>query len=328
MVLESLLPPVLRLTGQMLGVRGCLFTFHRAASAALWDRLPNRDFYLNLAFLDTLLTYLKETGWDIVTLDEAIARAASPKPTRRFVNFSVDDCYRDTFEEVVPLFRAHQAPVTLFVTTGIPDGTMSLWQAGLEDVLLNHGSVILSSGTLALETNEQKRLAFENLSRLWDGPQADQCYIDFCALNQIDAEALRQKHAISWDMLAQLKNDPSVEMGGHTVSHPRISSLNASEANAELLNCRLRLEEKLGQPVRHFAFPYGRSGDCGQRDFEIAAKAGYASAATTRKGLVFANQDASRLPRITLNGKHQNLNLVSAHLMGLTAVAAKALGRV
>ena len=108
--MEALLRPIGTLSDVATGARGCLFTFHRAAPSAFWERLPNRNFYLDLAYLDRLLGYLKAQGWSIVTVEEAIERAAADRPGDRFVNFSVDDCYRDTFEQVVPLFQKRQAP--------------------------------------------------------------------------------------------------------------------------------------------------------------------------------------------------------------------------
>eukprot|EP01037_Dinobryon_pediforme_P015535 gene15535-15682_t len=317
-----------RIADQILGARGGLFTFHRGARAARWETLPNRNFYLNLDFLDTVLRHLRQENWDIVTIEEAVRRASAPELGRKFVNFSVDDCYRDTFEEIVPLFREHKAPVTLFVSTGIPDATMTLWGAGLEDALLQRDRVLLDNGWLDARDSAAKRQAYDSIATLWDGPHANACYERFCQLNQIDIAAMHWKHAISWDMLAQIKDDPCVEIGGHTINHPRVSSLAPDAALAELAGCRLRLEEKLGLPVRHFAFPYGRSADCGPRDFDIARQAGFASAATTCKGLVHTGQQVAHLPRITLNGGHQTLAMVEAHLAGLTAMAAKVLGRV
>ena len=111
---------------------GCMLTFHRAAPATRWADLPNKGFYLNLDYLDNLLGTLKRDGWEIVTVEELTGRLMRGENGSRLVNFSVDDCYRDTFEHVVPLFRRHGVPVTLFVTTGIPDGSMPLAWAGLE----------------------------------------------------------------------------------------------------------------------------------------------------------------------------------------------------
>lgn len=320
--------PVIRAVDTLLGSRGCLFTFHRGAPSALWARLPNRDFYLDLDFLDRFLSDLARNGWAVVTVEEALARAARGDGGGRYVNFSIDDCYRDTYEQVVPLFRNRGVPVTLFVTTGIPDGTLPLWAAGLEDALLEHDHVALDDRIVEAGTPEAKRAAFERIATLWDGPEAGKYYAAFCALNGIDEQAMHWKHAISWEMLAELSRDPLVEIGAHTVTHARISSLTPSDAFAELHGSRERLRQQLGVAVRHFAFPYGRSGDCGPRDFDIAREAGFASAATTRKGLLRHGRDAYGLPRVTINGAHQSLGMMELHLNGVTSAAARMLGRV
>lgn len=312
----------------LLGSRGCLFTFHRVARSEEWEALPNRDFYLDLTFLDQLLSYLARTGWQVVTIEEALERAARGRAGDRYVNFSIDDCYRDTFEEIIPLFRRHFVPVTLFVTTGIPDGTMPMWCIGLEDTLLRRNRVLVDGTPTEILTSDAKRAAYARISAAWDGPQAGAYYNRFCRENGIDAAALHRKHAMSWDMLDAVRKDALVEIGSHTVSHARISSLSSQDAFAELHDSRERLRRKLGVAARHFAFPYGRSGDCGARDFAIARQAGYASAATTRKGIVRAGQDAYSLPRNTLNGAHRNLTMIELHLTGITGAAARVLGRV
>jgi peptidoglycan/xylan/chitin deacetylase (PgdA/CDA1 family) len=325
---ETLIRPISMAADMLMGTRGCLMTFHRGASARAWDKLPNRDFYLDTDFLDQFLSHLKARNWDVVTMEEAVRRSRLNRPNDRFANFSVDDCYRDTYEEIMPLFRRHGVPVTLFVTTGIPDGTLSLWAAGLEDTLLNNDRVMLDDGSIDVSTSEAKRAAFHRIADSWDGPQAASRYATFCARNGVDIEAMHWKHAISWEMLEELRNDPLAEIGGHTVTHARISSLSPDGALGELKGSRDRLIERLNIPARHFAFPYGRSGDCGPRDFAIARDAGYASAATTRKGLVRRGQDAYGLPRCTINGSDRSLATMELHLSGLTGMAARMTGRV
>ena len=325
---EALIRPIAIAADLFSATRGCLMTFHRGAPARVWDKLPNRDFYLDTDFLDRFLTHLHKRGWDVVTMEEAIWRAKRGQDNDRFVNFSVDDCYRDSYEEIVPLFRRHGVPVTLFVTTGIPDGTLSLWAAGLEDTLLNNARVMLEDGAVEVATPEAKREQFHRIATSWDGPQAASRYRTFCALNGVDIDAMHWKHAISWDMLEELRDDPLVEIGAHTVTHARISSLSPDGALGELKGSRDRLVERLGIASRHFAFPYGRSGDCGPRDFAIARTAGYASAATTRKGLVRSGQDAYSLPRCTINGSDRSLATMELHLAGLTGMAARMTGRV
>lgn len=325
---DAVIRPVTIMADYFMAARGCLMTFHRAAPSKAWDTLPNRDFYLDLDFLDQFLSYLTDRGWAVVTMEEALRRSKHADRYGRFINFSVDDCYRDTFENVVPLFRRHGLPVTLFVTTGIPDGTLALWAAGLEDVLSHRSRIVVDDGTIDVGTAEAKRAAFEKIAASWDGPDAADRYRAFCQRNGIDIDAMHRRHAISWDMLESLRDDPLVEIGAHTVTHARISSLSAADAFAEIEGSRRRLIEKLGVAARHFAFPYGRSGDCGPRDFDLARKAGFASAATTRKGLVRSGQQPFGLPRNTINGAHRSLAMMELHLTGVTGAAARMTGRV
>ena len=69
----------------------------------------------------------------------------------------------------------------------------------------------------------------------------------------------------------------------------------------------------------------GPATDLAASDFEIARRAGYASASTTRKGLVRGGRDPFGLPRNTLNGSHRHLAFAKAHLTGLTGRAARVL---
>lgn len=325
---KALTEPLAQVAHRMLGPRGCLLTFHRAAPPRLWHKLPNRDFYLDIEFLDRFLTSLLAQKWEIVTVGEALRRSGSADDNSRYVNFSIDDCYRDTFELIAPVFRRHNVPLTLFVTTGIPDGTASLWPIGLEYALLERDEIRLDGQVLGLFAPEQRRATYQRIAATWDGPDAPRRYAAFCAENHVDADAMHWAHAITWEMLETLARDPLIEIGAHTVTHPRISSLAPDAALAELKGSRLRLNERLGINVQHFAFPYGRSGDCGPRDFALAREAGFLSAATTRKGLVRGGQDRFSLPRNTINGSHRSLAAMEMHLLGLTGIAARIAGRV
>jgi peptidoglycan/xylan/chitin deacetylase (PgdA/CDA1 family) len=324
----ALMQPLVQAAHRMLGPRGCLLTFHRAATPDLWEKLPNRDFYLDIEFVDRFLSHLVAQKWDIVTIGEALRRSGNADDNSRYVNFSIDDCYRDTFELVAPVFRRHNVPLTLFVTTGIPDGTASIWPIGLEYILLERDQVSLDGEVIKPSTPEERRAAYQRIAARWDGPEASRYYAKFCAENRVDMNAMHWTHAITWEMLEALAKDPLIEIGAHTITHPRISTLAPDEALAELEGARVRLNERLGINVEHFAFPYGRSGDCGPRDFALARDAGFMSAATTRKGLVRGGQDCFRLPRNTINGSHRSVAAMDMHLLGLTGIAARIAGRV
>ena len=307
--------------------QGCLLMFHRVAPSAAWSGLPNRGFHIDAAFLGRLLDHVTASGWDVVTLDGALARLRDGGG-RRFVNFSIDDVYRDTMEVAAPVFRSRNLPVTLFVTTGIPDGTVTLWQAGLEAILMARDQVALEGGGAAdAGTAKAKRRLFNRLATAWEADAPELRYQRFCALNGHDPAALHDRNAVSWAMLEAVRDDPCVEVGAHTVSHARLSALPLETARQEIAGCRARLQERLRLPVRHFAFPYGRRGDCGGREAALAQQAGFATAATTRRGLVGGANLAGlhALPRNTLNGVHRHTSQAEVHLSGLGGIVTQIL---
>lgn len=320
-----------KVTRRVIGTHGCIFTFHRVARHDTWDALPNRDFYIDLDFLDALLTHLTRTGCSVVTVSEmleALRRPDADSRGRRLVNFSIDDCYRDTYDLLVPLFRAHGLPLTLYVTTDIPDARHLLPWVGLERVLATRAEVNDNGRVHALRDSEARRTAFQSLWREWEASgDLTARYLAFCAGNNADPAALRDEAMITWDMLRDLARDPLVEIGGHTKSHPRVSGLPLDRAREEIAGCADRLSHMLQRRIEHFAFPYGRSADCGPRDFALVREAGLASAATTRKGLCLPGLDPFSLPRNTLNGRRKSIAMAEASLSGLSGFAAHVTGR-
>jgi peptidoglycan/xylan/chitin deacetylase (PgdA/CDA1 family) len=81
---------------------------------------------------------------------------------------------------------------------------------------------------------------------------------------------------MSWNELRVLA-DAGWEIGSHTKSHPRLSSLSDSDLERELEDSRLILEERFGRPCPGLAYPYG---DHDARVVEAAGRAGYTAAGT------------------------------------------------
>jgi peptidoglycan/xylan/chitin deacetylase (PgdA/CDA1 family) len=81
---------------------------------------------------------------------------------------------------------------------------------------------------------------------------------------------------MSWDQLAQLQG-AGWEIGSHTHTHPRLPALSDSALADELTRSRELCAERLGEPCRSLAYPYG---DHDARVVAAAGRAGYEAAAT------------------------------------------------
>jgi peptidoglycan/xylan/chitin deacetylase (PgdA/CDA1 family) len=81
---------------------------------------------------------------------------------------------------------------------------------------------------------------------------------------------------MSWESLRSTA-EAGWEIGSHTVSHPKLTTLGDAELREELLQSREECTSKIGTTCRSIAFPYG---DCDERVIEASREAGYSAVAT------------------------------------------------
>lgn len=286
---------------------------------------PNSILEITPEFLDGVISLVKQHGYDLVTMDTALQRLNSSESSAPFAVFTLDDAYRDNLLHARPVFRRHECPFTIYAAPAIQDGTCELWWRGLEAVVAGStqltGEIADESFDLTCVTDAQKTAAWERIYwplRGMDQHAQRQWIRTFCVNHRVDLEAICRAEAMTWDELRLVAADPLCTIGAHTINHFAISRLSEAEALQEMTESADRLEQEIGYRPRHFAYPFGDESSAGARDFVLARKAGFASAVTTRKGLVYsAHRDyPMALPRVSLNGNFQRLRYTDVLLSG------------
>lgn len=304
---------------------GIIFMLHRVLPGISGDFAPNAGLTVTPEFLDTVLCNVREAGLDIVSMDEAHERVTLGLFERRFACFTLDDGYKDNAEHAFPVFRAHDAPFTIYVPSDFPEGKGELWWVALEDVIRQNELIDLaplgSPGSIETRTTEEKFAAFDKLyAELRDCEQdAQRQKIGLLAGHHgIDIAEICRRLIMSWDEIRDLARSPLVTIGAHTVKHFAVSRLTAERARHEMKAGADRIAEKTGTWPHHFSFPYGDEGSAGPRDFRIAAELGFKTAVTTRKGLLFPEHanHLTALPRVSLNGSYQSEVFTRLYLSG------------
>lgn len=85
---------------------------------------------------------------------------------------------------------------------------------------------------------------------------------------------------MSWEMIEELGRS-GVAIGSHGMAHVDLTIVSDVELDRELTVSKSTLEDRLGQQVTHFAFPYGRFS---RRVWDAALKAGYTHLFTIQLG--------------------------------------------
>lgn len=212
------------------------------------------------------------------------------------VLITVDDGYRDYLLHAHAAFQEFHIPVTVYLVSDFLDGRCWLWwneiEYALEHTRLDH-AVMPVNGTqydLPLGTPTEQGKAFYTLCEaLKSLPNDGRLAAKQEILRSLDvvlpAELPAKWQSLTWDEVRVLARQ-NVEFGGHSRTHPILSSL-ADDAmlRDEIAGCKQRIESELNAPVHHFCYPNGQPQDVGSRVTDVTRESGYRTAVTTEKGM-------------------------------------------
>lgn len=312
------------LAGRFAG-SGVILTFHHVRLAS--DRIfpENRLLEITPAFLESVIRLLGELDYEIIPLDALNSRIASGEG-RRFAVLTFDDGYYDTRDYALPILKRYEAPFTVFVAPGFADRSTTLWWLDLEDAIRARGAidVQLPGGRFQHPVRKPRDLSagFRRLYwalRALPEPQMREIIAVMAAEAGVDTRARVDRLCMDWAALRDFAREPLVTIGAHSLSHPRLKTLDDAASQREIVESKARLEQEFGRPIRHFSYPVGDAGSAGIREFAFARAAGYETGVTTRPGVIFPEHAAHSLalPRISVNGLYQNIDFVRTLISGL-----------
>ena len=253
-----------------------------------------------------MLDQVEEAGLDVVTLDEA-ARRLREDDERRFVCFTFDQAYRDTLRHAYPLFQQRSLPLTrlyrhrLCVRLGraLVARARGGRRAGKRDRALPPRRLVASPDG----NGGGEAAGFEQIYewlRSVDEARQRQVIRALADTYDIDMSAACHELMLGWDEIAALAADPLVAIGAQSKAHYADLQARPEKALSEMEGSADIIEDKLrAQPV-HFSFPYGDETAARARDFALAKEAGFKTAVTTRRGMLFPahRRFLTALPRV------------------------------
>lgn len=302
--------------------RGAILMFHNVRPNSHLAYAPNQPLEVTPEFLEASLNLLRSLDYDIIPIDELPHRLAQ-KETRRFAVLTFDDGYRDNLEIAAPVLTRHNAPYSIYVTTGFVERSARLWWLELEAAIgaLDHVDMNISGrefSATAKSVEEKHRAYVAAYAFLRD--QEEQAMLDLIAalLEKAGVETNFVDLCMTWDEIRRAASDPLCTIGAHTLTHARLMKHDERRVRRELSESREIIEGQIGRPVVHLAYPFGDEHSAGQREFSIARECGYQTALTTRPGVLFSahSEHLSALPRLAVHGEWQDVRSLETLITG------------
>ena len=209
----------------------------------------------------------------------------------RPVLITFDDGYPDWVTGIAPLLESEGLPATFFITTGQLNG-QAMWNERILHAVMrandgHEGVELKASGLphLPLMSQTDRVKAIEKLDSFlkYTAPAEREMYLQFLE-DQMGARC----SDVPVLTPAQVRNLHSrgFEIGGHSVTHPILSSCTPSRAFSEIAESKEELQGIINGRVEAFAYPNGIPGrDFGSEHIDMVKRAGYAHAVTTHHGV-------------------------------------------
>ena len=275
-----------------------ILIFHRV----LAKRDPLFPEETDAASFNWQLEALKKS-FNILPLDDAVQRLREGSLPARAAAITFDDGYRDNAEVALPILQQHQVSATFFIATGFLDGGCMWNDVVIETLrrtkLENLDLSLLGLSRYALMDTHSRRLALNDaIGKLKYLPPPERL---------LRAQEISQLAGVSppedmmmTSMQVRALHEGGMGIGGHTMHHPILASLDKQSAEDEILGGKKRLEEIIQAPVNLFAYPNGKPGvDYTAEHVSMVKSLGFDAAFSTAWGSADCFSDTYQLPRFT-----------------------------
>jgi peptidoglycan/xylan/chitin deacetylase (PgdA/CDA1 family) len=301
--------PVKMLLNLLYPEQGIIFMMHRVALFEEGRLTPNENIKITPQFLDDLILGLRD-NYTFITLDEFYDSFKNGRRfKKKFAIFTFDDGYSDNYNNAFPIFKKHNTPFTIYLTTGFPDKKAILWWYIIEDIILKNEEVELSDGSVydcsgSVEKHESFFKLRNKILRLSGNYKEDflkQLFFRY----SIDFYKTVNELALSWEQIIEMSNSGLCTIAAHSVNHPTFNIISEQELHFEMSESKNLIESKISKEVLHFAYPFGTNNEVGKREFDLAEKCHYKTAALAIGGKILYNKKCAlnALPRLSLTEK-------------------------
>lgn len=272
-----------------------VFMLHRFTPPQAWAERNDPS------IVRALLGYLRRERYALVDLATLFASLRGERaPLHNAIAFTVDDGYREHATVTGPVFAEFDCPATVFVTTGFLDGFVWFWWDQVEYVFANtarksfsfewanerpHYSCRDDSSTLASVHDFTARC-----KSLTPGEKLEAIRrLASVAEVALPARAPEGYEPMTWEQL-RTAEESGMTFAPHTVTHPILARAEDTQAEQEIISSWQRLQQEARRPVPIFAYPNGRAGDFGAREFDVLRRAQLTGAVTSMPGFATAKQ--------------------------------------
>jgi peptidoglycan/xylan/chitin deacetylase (PgdA/CDA1 family) len=242
----------------------------------------------------------------VVTIEQIAEFAADGRQLSPFsVAITFDDGFADNHDVALPILSRYGTPATFYIMVNAVESGVPPWYCrftfAFRTTTVPEWKHPVNGRMFQLTDPNERN---EALSTAWDlgaaqtGEAQEQLVRGIEDSLQVEPLDARSGLMMDWEKVLAMKKAGHT-IGAHTLSHPNLAHVSAALAKEEIVGSKNRLEEKVGDSVRHFSYPHpALNPQWSQQTVQITRDAGFRSAVLTTHGSVAPGDEPLSLMRI------------------------------
>ena len=253
------------------------------------------------AHMETLARHFSPVSIEDVAQFAESGRQLPP----RAVAVTFDDGFADNYDIALPILNRYGVPATFYIMVdAVANGALP-WYCRIRFAFSTTAKSDWSNPTSnqkytfrsPMERKAVMTAAWESAAKMTGKQQQD--FVSGIE-KSLEIEPIKGRNGfmLTWEEVRALKKAGHI-IGAHTLSHPNLAHVSASEARSEIVGSRDTLEKEMGEPVEHFSYPHpALNPQWSSLTHDITREAGFKSAVLTTPGPVRTGDDPLALRRI------------------------------
>lgn len=248
------------------------------------------------------IKYLKE-NYNIIRFEEDW-----PEEAENTVAITFDDGYLDNYRCALPILEKYEVPATIFVCTGNMGTDKEFWWDELENIFICGENKPISDIAIfgkrvnLKDLGDRVKLCYRVREEILKMPpdEREKFFADLKQQVQYIDRPRDGYRTIREEELRELDRSPWITIGGHTVTHSRLTSETEEQQMWEIKESKKIIEDIVGHSITVFSYPFGSKDDYDIRTIGAALKAGYKKVAAVALRYEDSKLYETNIPRICI----------------------------
>lgn len=259
------------------------------------------EFTAHMDFVSANCSPLSVNEWLLLRTER------KPLPERSVI-VSFDDGFANNATVAAPILKERNIPAVFYITSGIISTNIMFWVDVLEDCLnlCSKKSIRVcldKEHDFPTGTDDERfasLLAIKGWCKKVSALEKDRVLKEVEASTGVDPlvnHAPNYRKA-TWSQLKKLHADPLFTIGGHSLYHNILSSLDDRALELEIRGSLDLLESNLGERPKHYSYPEGQAHHYDERTVSLLKAEGIVCSPSAMCGLNDPHDDPFHLRRI------------------------------